>query len=120
MEEQVIKWVNNRGSVYISPRDVKGGDGKVITIPGRKIKRGIHFEAKKSELPKNGFDVIKPVHPIDPIPEIIPIVGFKIIPKDDKPEGWFDVINVISKKPINNKGLRKEEADLMLSNLLEG
>ncbi len=105
MEEQVIKWVNKRGSVHLGP--------------GRSYKRGEVFEAKRSELPKNGFDVIKPVHPIDPIPEIIPIVGFEIKEKEDK-TGWFDVINVKSKKPINNKGLREEEANLMLSNLLEG
>jgi len=101
-----IKWVNKTGKVSLDN--------------GKTYKRGEPFLAHEEEIPKGARDVIKPLDAIPAPAPLVPVIGFEIVPSKDKPDGWFNVINVMSKKPINNKGLRQEEAELMLSNLLEG
>jgi hypothetical protein len=102
-EEKKIRWVNKTGTVRL--------------VDGRKFARGKPFYAYEREIPQGFRDVILPLGPVPVKPVLKPIAGFKL---EDKGGGYYDVVNVKSGKAIFEKGMRREEAESKLANLLEG
>jgi hypothetical protein len=92
--------------------------GKTLRMAGGKkiIKPNQIFLAFPEEIP-NGFrDIIKPLEelPEDCDSKIISITKYGI---KRRGAGWFDVVNVETDKPMNEKGLRKEDAEKLLAKL---
>lgn len=103
-EPKRIRWVNRTGTF--------------VDAAGKKYKRGEHILASEEEIPTGFRDVICPLDQIPQTKQIViePTINFKIC---DIPEklGWFNVINLKSGKPINEKMLREEDAKSLLARL---
>jgi len=129
MAEKLIKWK-------------KIGGGTFRMKDGRIIKPNQVFEAYESDIPQ-AFR--KFVVPLDPLPkeEVKVEDNFEIKPAEGKKEedmekeldikedeelevemvhrggGWYDVINKKSGKKINEKPLKKTDAEILLETLTE-
>ena len=86
---------------------------------GRIIKPNQTFYAHLDEIPEAFRDVIVPV---DGLPEeeqeitLATATGYEVQERVNT-KGWHDVVNLISGKPINEKALRKDEAEKLLAEL---
>lgn len=106
VEDEKKIWFQNHGGPFRAP------DGS-IKAPGKK------FKAYSSEISESMRVHIKPLNESDdpkniPLPEAKILSEYKIV---DKKPGWFDVIESVSGKIINEKGLRKEAAETLIKSL---
>ncbi|MCD6361465.1 MAG: hypothetical protein J7M38_11470 [Armatimonadetes bacterium] len=102
----------------------KIGGGSLRYIRGRIIKPNEVFVAREDEIPIAFRRFVVPL----PEGEASEEEGKKIEKREveQRPRyemhtdgnGWWDIINVASGKPINEKKLRKEEAEKVLKDLL--
>lgn len=105
MKRRAIRW-----------KKVGGGS---LRFRGRDIKQGEIFTAAPEELPKT---FLRRLEALDPIPEP---KGAEPIPKALPPSfdiefvggGWYNVVASASGKPINEKRLRKADAEKLLEQL---
>lgn len=101
MEEKQVKW-----------RKIGGGTHK---IGNRRIKPNQVFFAYPSEIPKGLRDVIVPLKDFE-MPEPIQIQE-PLYEVKSRGGGWYDVINLVSGKAMNEKGMRKEDAEQLKETL---
>lgn len=101
----------------------KGAEGKIrwrktgggtLYLGGRTIKSGKVFWAYPEEIPKDFRDVVRPV---DDLPSPDPVHARTSFEVRSKAGGWFDVVDTVSGKAINEKSLRQEEATALLRTL---
>lgn len=94
----------------------KTGGGTFRMANGKIIKPNQVFEATVGEIPQAFRDVIIPLGdlPQDDSPPLASVTTYKV---EVKTGGWFNVINAETGKPMNEKGLRKEEAEKLLAEL---
>jgi hypothetical protein len=122
MDNQEDKNVKKNQAKRKKVRFIKTGGGSFRMGPeykNRIIKPGQIFEAYPEDIPKAFRDVVKPVTPLpEPEEEKIPDSTTFVIKPKGKSKTWFDVIDTSSEKPINEKALRKEEAEQLLSELI--
>jgi hypothetical protein len=97
---------------------VKHGGGS-LRLPGRIIKPNQKFFAYDHEIPKGAWDLITRLSgtPTGPVPEDVPI---KVKPPKYKLDhvggGWYNILDSEG-KIVNEKALKKEEANEHLAAL---
>ncbi len=104
MENKLITW-----------KKVGGG---ALYLKNRIIKPGQVFTATEEEIPKAFRDTCIPVDRIDiPAPAPIEVTKHKytIVPRG-KSKSYFDIVDS-NNKPINEKALRKEDAEQLIQDL---
>lgn len=92
----------------------KTGGGSFRMKGGRIIKPGQIFEATLDEIPEAFRDIIIP---LDELPQETPLISSVKYEIKMKTGGWFNVVESVSGKAMNEKGLRKEDAEKLLADL---
>jgi hypothetical protein len=105
-EDEVIVW-----------KRVSGGTLRLST--GKIIKPGQTFSASINQLPRLEVKAKRVIPVSGDMPQkkeevVVPQNGYEIIPKSG---GWFDVVNSQTRKAVNEKSLREEEAKKLLADL---
>lgn len=85
----------------------------VLYYQGHKIKAGQTFRAFPEDIPESLRDTCVPLDPIDETPPKS-ATKFEI---RHKTAGWYNVVEISSGKPINEKSLRQAEAEKLLEDL---
>jgi hypothetical protein len=98
-----VQWVHN-------------GGGSCRLKGGRIIKPGQRFTATVDQIPKGAMDVIVPISGSD-LPVEKPVQSATKYKLEDKGGGWWNVVNAETGKPMNEKGLREEDAKRFLQDL---
>jgi hypothetical protein len=97
----------------------KIGGGSFRMASGRIIKPNEVFLAFEREIPEAFRDVVIPEEPLpDAAERVIP--AEEATPKYElrsKGPGWYDVVNVATGEPINERSLRRDEAEKMVESL---
>jgi len=88
--------------------------GGILEFHGKNIRRGETFKAYPGEIPDGFKDIVQPLEEI-PDPDKI-VAGFHFEVRH-KGGGWYDVINTISGKTVNNESLRVEKARELIKSL---
>lgn len=91
--------------------------GGVFRIGSRTVRPGEVFYADASEIPSSFRDIVIPV-PTQGFaaPEVlVPSVPTYMIISAGA--GWYDIVNALTEKPINEKRLRLAVAEKMLADL---
>lgn len=104
MENKRIRW-----------RKIGGGTFRMGK--GRIIKPNQVFRARPSEIPEGFRDVVVPIDDVGTEePEVVtpqsPAYEIR-----QRSVGWYDVINVSTGKVINERALRKSDAEALLASL---
>lgn len=89
--------------------------GGVFRIGNRTIHPGEVFFADPSEIPQSFRNIIQPVGPMpaeEPPISVLPV--FEIIHLG---MGWYDIVNIETRKAMNEKKLRLSAAEMMLKSL---
>lgn len=97
----------------ISWRKLGGGTFRLGN--GKIIKPNQVFTAALEDIPMGFRDIIKPVS--GELPQEVPTRSVTQHEIQSKGIGWFNVINSATGKPMNEKGLRKEDAEKLLAEL---
>lgn len=108
--EEKIRWVNRGGKFYMAPKE--GTKERRLILPGKS------FMAYPSEIPKAFRNTIKPVNAmVDDEDEIDKNESeYKIVAAKKDP-GLFNVINIETRKKVNDEPLSKKEAKAVLVKL---
>jgi hypothetical protein len=111
-----VRWRNTGGTFRI--RSAGGGTGRRRKKGLRIIKPNEVFKARPDEVPMAFRDTIialdtLPAEPPAPPP---PEVKFGLVEREGT-KGWFDVINTVSGKAINDKALREPDALKLLESM---
>jgi hypothetical protein len=96
---------------------------KSMRLSGKIIKPGQRFRAYPSEIPEAFRDLVECLDK-----EEVARIEKEVVLQETKVEelyeirpakgvGWFDVVNIVSEKPINTKSLRKADAEELLQSL---
>jgi hypothetical protein len=94
----------------------KVGSGTFRTKQGKIIKPNQKFMAKPSDIPEVFKDVIVPLDDL-PDEQVHPeTIGpkYEVVSKG---AGWYDVINSVTGKVVNEKGLRQADAKKLIEDL---
>ena len=92
----------------------KLGGGSFRMANGRIIKSNQIFDAKQEDIPVAFRDVVVPVNPL-PADRPLEVVQGAYSIKSKGP-GWYDVVDSLG-KVINEKSLRREDAEKLLESL---
>ena len=91
-------------------------DGNYFRLSNRKIiKKGQKFQAALSEIPEAFRDTIKPADGKDIVEDVIPVLEAKYYVKH-RAGAWWNVFDE-NDKQVNEKALRKEDAEELLETL---
>lgn len=101
--KKLIRWKNTGGSFHFG---------------GRIIKPNQTFEADREDIPDAFMDTLIP---LDNIPEVVDVSKQPAITKDNfnlhhRGGGWYDVVDKDG-KAINEKAMKRDEAQELLENL---
>lgn len=97
-----IKWRKKGGGTF------RMGNGKII-------KGGQSFWATPEEIPLGLRHFIVPVSgEISKEPPVVPVVKYSL---QSRGSGWFDVIETVSEKALNENALRKADGEKLLLEL---
>ena len=101
----------------------KIGGGSLRLTTGKIIKPNQKFWATKSQIPKNAFDLIIPVDglPVETSPEeeVVDAVDQVYTVKSRGTGGWYDIVDQ-NDKVVNEKALKKDDAEQLIKELIAG
>jgi hypothetical protein len=96
---------------------LKKGGGSFRMADGKIIKPNQTFMAAPEEIPVGFRDVVVPLEEIPEAKEPKILVGSAYKVEKRQNSSWYDVVNSVSDKPINDKALRLEDAKALLKEL---
>lgn len=100
------------------PRWKKVGGGSMRLARGKIVKPNEVFSAYESELPKGCGHLLMAVDgQTQEEEEPTPASATPSFEPRSKGGGWYDVVNIVSGKPVNEKSLRAEQANELVKEL---
>lgn len=108
---EMVRVKKDVGSNKIKWRKMGGGSFRMGD--GRIIKPNQEFMAHPDEIPKAFRDTVVPVNPEelqDKENPVLDVAEDTFVVRERTP-GWYDIVNLVTGKPINDAALRKKDAD---------